>query len=300
MIIVDSRADKIKRIIIIILVAATIIVAAWLAISFFERRAEEKKISSQEAGKRQGDNGENRSVSETEAEFDQDRKACLEFFSGLENADTEAIKTKEKEIVEADIEKAKYYYFCLSLKNNNEQYCDALKSNEDAFKNCQQRFSFFSNFFFPALKTNSCDSKFIDACKNAGGSDCESSCRGLILKEAGECEKIAGSAAVKSACLAINKKDDAIACNSSNEDDRKSCQELFYFLKAIRENNASYINKIEHAAFRPIAQLFFDSNSQCEKILAGFGENACNKKYTQDYLRELEGQAGQQQNIGVK
>lgn len=289
MIIIDSRAAKIKKIIIVVAIAAIaaeIILAIWL----MQGSNQVNKVGEPNgAGEAQGD------------KFSPDLGGCLKYFSGLDKMPTEAVKLKEKEIVEMDIGKASGYYLCLSLKNNNIQYCDALNTNEDALKNCQNGFSEYARTIFPALKANRCDAEFIDACKNTGTINCESLCRGLILRDMAECnnDDLSKDPLMKNMCLAINK-DDVNICNSANEDDRKNCQEVFYFFKAARENNVSYLDKIEDVNFRSIAQLYFDPKAQCEKILARFGEYACNERYSRQLLETPGSQTGEPQKNEVK
>ena len=272
MIIIDSRAEKIKKIIVIILIVVIVAAVSWLAVAYFGKKMEKKRLSSQEPGQT------NKVVSPAEDELKQGREVCLKFLNGLDKMSTEAVKSKEKEIVEADIGKASPYYLCLSIKNNDNHYCDALNANADALKNCQDGFVQYAKTFFPALKANRCDPEFINECNSVGEKNCESSCRGLVMKELAECDNILNNPALKNACLSINK-DDVNVCNSTDENERKICQETFYFLKAVRENNVSYLDKIEDVGYRSVLKLYFDPNTQCEKIMAGFGDYACNQRF---------------------
>lgn len=278
--IIDSKEAKIKKIIIVIVIVtvavAAVIITAWLA------TRESNQINNE---KIEVPNGFKDALVGEKPTFD--LEGCLKNFSGLDKMSTEDVKLKQKEIVEMDIGKASDYYLCLSIKNNNSQYCDALNTSADALKSCKSGFIKYTKTIFPALKANQCDAQSIDACKSTGTDNCESSCRGLILKEMAECDNLSNNYVEKNMCLAINN-DDVSICNSMNESDRKNCTEVFYFFKAAREKNASYIDKIEDVDFRPIAQLYFDPETRCEKILAGFGEYSCDEKYSRHLLETPE------------
>jgi hypothetical protein len=237
---------------------------------------------------------------EIENKFKQELDGCINKFAGLDNMKTEEVEKLKVDIVSMNKMKARDYYVCQAVKNNDSKYCDALKDDGENYVFCQNEYTQVSGMKFPALKSNSCDQQIIDACRRSGSTDCEIICQGLFLGKIDECNKLKDGNPLKSACLAISQKDISLCSSLKNKDDQGICQEGFYFVRAARENNPSLLDSIENLAERSIIMLYFDKNYRCEKILNGFGENACNIKYNNDYLQAMKKSLGGSQGNNEK
>lgn len=237
--------------------------------------------------------------SKVENKLEQEIDECIKKFSGLEDMKTEEVEKLNADIVSTNAMKARYYYVCQAVKNNDSKYCDALKADEKNYAFCQEEYIQLSGMTFPALKSNSCDKQIIDACKRSGSDDCETICQGLYLGKIDECNKLQDGNPLKGACLAIDQKDINLCSALKSKNDRRTCQEEYYFVRAVKEDNPSLLDSIEDAAERFTVMLYFDKNHECEKILAGFGEDVC-KKYDLNYLNTLKGQIDEPQKNEVK
>lgn len=225
--------------------------------------------------------------------FSQERWDCIQKFSGLENMKTEEVQKLNADIVSLNSMGARNYYVCLAVKNDDSKYCDALKADGEGYAFCQNEYLQVSGMKFPALKSNSCDQKVIDACKKTGGTDadCQIICQGLYLGNIDECNKLEDGNSLKSACLAIDQKDINVCSALKNTDDQGICREEYYFVRAVKENNPSLLDNIENVDERTITNLYFDKNYKCERMLSGFGQNGCDRKYNIDYLQTLRNSA---------
>lgn len=298
MIIIDREA-AIKRKIIIGVIALVVLVAAGFAVWYFFIKTNKSAAptnetpSATEGASPDETNGTVKTedlLPEIEAEnkFKQDRGECLKKFMGLENLTPEGIDKLQADIVGMGSTKTRDYYACRAIKNNDSTYCDVVNANKDDFNFCQSEFALFSGMLFPALKSNSCDQQMISACAKTGSPDCENVCQGYVLNNSEACNNLKDGigSPLKSTCIAINNKDISVCSALKEVDDQKSCQEIYYFTTAAKENNLSGINNIDDPSFLVIANLYFNKNYNCEKLLAGFGDDACNNKYNSDYLQE--------------
>jgi len=281
MVIIDSKKPKIKKIIIAVVIAAAIITIFLMSLVFRAKKINSpllQKTNQEIKTSRPSEEETSQADSQKPEDLNKDRETCLSFFEGLENMSTDEVKVKEKDLVMMYVEKSASYNLCLAIKKNDKKYCDPLEVNPEKYQECLDNFVKYSKIIFPSLRANRCDPEFIDACKSTGENNCESSCRGLVMKEIAECDNILNNPVLKNACLAINR-DDVSLCNlSGNEDEETACQETFYFFEAVKENNASLLENIKVIDFKAIAQLYFDPNYQCEKVLTGMSYNACGKK----------------------
>lgn len=268
MVIIDSKKARTKKIIIAVVIAAVVITIFWLSSVVRETI----KTS------RPGEEETSQADLQRPEDLNQDRETCLSFFGGLENMSTDEVIAKEKDLIGMYVEKAASYNLCLAIKKNDKKYCDPLKVKPEKYQECLNNFVKYSEIIFPSLRANRCDPKLIDACKSTGEKNCESSCRGLVMKQLAECDNILNNPELKNACLSINKNDINLCNLSGNEDEGTTCQEIFYFFEAAKENNASLLENIKDIDFKAIAQLYFDPNYQCEKVLTGTSYNACGKK----------------------
>lgn len=303
-----SKKNIIRMVVLVVFVAA--IFGAW---TYFKKKNNTANVSSSlkgdlsssEAGAipppteiAKKETAAKMAVVEAENKFKQDLGECLGRFKNLEDMKTENVMNLKEDMVGINIMGTRDYYVCLAVKNDDSKYCDALKTDTDAFAFCQNEFLQVTGMMFPALKSNSCDQQVIDVCKRTGDSEsdnCEAVCQGLYLGNVDQCNKIGDKSPLKSACLAINKKDIGLCSTLKDVDDENICEEEYYFITAAKENNPSLLDKIENAGERSVVKLYFDKNYKCEKILEGFGDNACNKKYNFDYLQEQEKAAGASQ-----
>lgn len=302
MIIIDRKAIIIKKIVIGTMVLI-VLLAAGFAVWYFSKKANKpanlvdptasvsNTVSLDQQMNNANNNGSPQPHVEAENKFKQERGECIKKFTGLENMNTEDVDKLKADMVNMDIMKARDYYTCQAVKNDDSKYCDAVKADGESYAFCQNEYLQVSGMMFPALKSNSCDQQIIDVCKRTGGAGCDIICQGLYLGNVDECNKLKDGNPLKGACLAINQKDTSPCSALKSVDDQGICQEEYYFIRAAKENNPTLLDSIENISERTIVKLFFDKNYRCEKILAGFGENACNKKYNIDYLQTLKNAA---------
>jgi hypothetical protein len=313
MIIIDRKAIITRRIVIGAIVLIMLIVVGFAVWTFFMTNdvttPASNPVNSSKVASPNGTNGTEKKEGVQLSDFELEEKLkqlideCSKKFAGLENMTPQEVEKLKSDIVNINIEKARDYYVCQAVKNNNSKFCDALKADGENYAFCQNEYLQVSGMKFPALKSNSCDQQIIDACKKSGGSessDCEIVCQGLFLGKIDECNKLKNGNPLKSACLAIDQKDVNICSALKNEDDQGICQEEYYFVRAARENNPSLLDNIKNIAEHSITMLYFDKNYSCGKILAGFGENACKNKYNYDYLQEMKKTLGVSQGNNDK
>jgi hypothetical protein len=309
MTIIDKKALIIKRIFIGVTALIVLLAVGFAARYFFMKEnkvktpaGETTSISNVEKNgtEKTGDSSPENKI---ESKFMDEYGECKKKFAGLDNMKTEEVEKLKADIVDINAIGARDYYVCLAVKNDDSKYCDAMKDNRENYAFCQNEYDQVSGLMFPALRSSSCDQKIIDACKRTGGAgsaDCESICQGLYLGKVEECNKLKDGSPLKSACLAINKKEISPCSTLKEIDDEKICEEEYYFIRAVKENNQLLLEKIENIGERAIANLYFDKNYRCEKILAGFGENACSMKYNFDYLQTMKKSAESSQENSNK
>ncbi|TRZ52251.1 hypothetical protein D4R99_03105 [bacterium] len=301
MIIIDRKKIIIKKIVIGVIVLLVLLAVGFAVWRFFIKAKKTATPASETASvsntvSPNETNGTSNTGSpppqvQAENQFRLDLGECIKKFTGLENMTSQEVDKLKSDIVSINITKARDYYVCQAVKNDDSKYCDAVKADGESYTFCQNEYLQVSGMMFPALKSNSCDQQIIDVCKRTGGADCDIICQGLYLGNVDECNKLKDGNPLKGACLAINQKDTSPCSALKSADDQGICQEEYYFIRAAKENNSSLLDSIENISERTIVKLFFDKNYRCEKILAGFGENACNKKYNIDYLQTLKNSA---------
>jgi hypothetical protein len=238
---------------------------------------------------------EKKTLPEIEAEnkFMSDKGECKKKFMGLENMTSEEIDKLQASIVDINVTNAKYYYTCQAIKNGNSKYCDAVKVDGSSYDFCQKGLVIYSEMIFPALRSNSCDQQISAACAKSGVTDCENVCQGLISNNSDACNQLKDidGSPDKSTCLAINNKEIKACSSLKTADDQQTCNEMYYFIRAAKDNDPSLLNSIEDINGRAIFELYFNKNYRCEKLLVGFGDNACDRKYNYDYLQTLKSTA---------
>jgi len=191
------------------------------------------------------------------SDFNADKESCLDLFKTV----------KMEDLLASDRLQATSFISCEAVKTGNASECNLLKSDEGAFGTCQDMANTYLNFVYPVFEKKDCLMSFSSA-------DDKNACSGFIFNREEDCRKITNSLTEKSICLAV-AQDKISACDQlQDKKEAEGCQNFYYFAKAVKENNLSYIDNITSGAGTALARLFFDRNLSCADLLT-----ASNKKY---------------------
>jgi hypothetical protein len=236
-----------------------------------------------------------KSDQQIEDDFEKDNADCVSQLNGLESKTMDEIKGVMPEMLKIGFFDAENFITCTAVKENKTDYCDLLSdsSRQDV---CKKLTSLFVNTMFPSLKTDTCSADAINACKEAGQSGCEDMCTGLVLSKSKEdCEKLQGNSQAKTVCLAINQDDLSICDSLSGIEAKDECQVFYYFIKAVRNNDPSFLDYIVNRGSYGVFELYFDPQYDCRALLKKFGDNNCPSFYRVKRLQLLKSARDSQQ-----
>ena len=203
---------------------------------------------------------------EVRADFAEEKEACLGMFT----------ETKPAEMLEADRLQAISFISCQAVKKDDIKECDLLKGDEDAFKNCQEMAETYLNFAYSVFRQKDCSlSSFSDDQKNM--------CGGLISGDAGVCEQLASPE--KTICSAVAQDKISVCDQTQNDNEKDSCRDFYYFAKAAKENNLSYLDSVKSGTGLAIYKLFFDGSLSCSDLLAPSNEAYCSIVFSDELLQ---------------
>jgi len=201
---------------------------------------------------------------------EKDKEECLNFFNRI------------KEVYENDFE-TDYpiigdYVLCESIKSKDINQCEKLKNLKNDYRQlyekCRQGVGDYLYNILPMLETGECAQEgeyyndgFYEICRVFNGDNIDM-CDGIqddILKQG---------------CIALSK-DSVAECETLPEEPVEEdkfgedgieetigiCKDIFYMLKALKDNNKDYINYIESQDTVFYVELYYDNNNDCREMI---------------------------------
>ncbi len=196
-----------------------------------------------------------KTYAELGADFEQEKKVCLE----------RVAENSLKEILSSDRVQAVSLASCQAVKRKDVEICGALKTDERSYNACREMAATQLNFVFPMFEKKDCSSGDFSEEQKAV-------CSGVISGEASDCEKISNSSIGKPICLAVAQNNISLCDSAQN---KQGCQDFFYFAKAVKENQRSYMDNIKSGTNFALYSLFFDKEASCPDLLKKSNESYC-------------------------
>jgi hypothetical protein len=211
---------------------------------------------------------------EIKNEFNKEKQDCLDRFK----------TTQPENILAADVNQAISLITCQAIKNNNLSQCDLLKTNQSAFQQCQEMAAWHLKVIFPALRSRDCSAEIIKECEALKLENCQAICQGFILGNTESCNQIKTLSLQGAMCLAITQKNISLCQSLQNQGDITDCQDIYYFIRAVKENQPPLLDNIKNGINFAIGKLFFNQTLLCEDLLTAFNEPYCSQTYSPEAL----------------
>lgn len=208
-----------------------------------------------------------RSDEAIKADFAKQKEGCQKFFE----------ITKPENMLEIDGIQSVNFAICQAIKNNDISSCDLVKGDQAALTKCQTAAKNYLDFTFPIFREKSCS---LDNLSDAQKGMCDA----WLFGKAEGCDK--ADPAGKTICLAVAKNDISV-CNQLSGDSQDGCKQVYYFVKAAKENKISYLDQLKSSAEAAISKLYFDRSQSCATLLAPEIGIYCEASYSDEHLKRL-------------
>lgn len=204
---------------------------------------------------------------EVVAEFNQERQNCLDRFRNV---------TDLKNVLEADANQALSSAVCQALRAGDKDICGELSGNESVFRQCREITRTYLDLVFPSFQNKNCAATALSA-------EEKNICGGMVFDKPENCARVA-NALQKAICLAVaeNKISD---CDALAGGDKDNCQDFYYFARAVKENNQSYLDKVKSSVGSAVYKLYFNRDLACVDLFASSNEKYCQETFSADLLK---------------
>lgn len=186
---------------------------------------------------------------------------------------------------------------CLAIKNNNGDLCNLLKErNSEEFIYCQRMYILAEILNLISTKNQNCE-EVAEKCANLQDEKysfvtCQGLCKGLTENDINSCSTIPDEG-MNQACRTIVSNDLSL-CQNDIEDAQRKCQNLFYLVHSIKENDKALLEKIipgpkkeypqstsagDYYTFLNFGKFFFGEKEICEEFFSENHDALCNEKY---------------------
>jgi len=197
--------------------------------------------------------------------FTREKEACLNRFTG----------TKLEDLLKADRFQATAFISCQAVKENDAGKCDWLKDDELAVESCREMADIYLKFVYPLFEKKDCSSGSWD-------SDDKNMCNGMLLNNVEDCERMSESLAGKTICLAVAQDEISVCDQAKNNNEKNGCRDFYYFAKAAKKGDFSYLDKVESGTGLAIYKLFFNRNLSCVDLLSLSNKKYCDVVFSEE------------------
>jgi hypothetical protein len=204
-------------------------------------------------------------VKKEKQSFSREKETCQNRFTN----------TKSEDLLAADRFQATSLISCQAVKKKDANECNLLKDNKRAFENCQDMAKTYLKFVYPIFEKKDCLADSLNP-------DEKNICSGLILGNAGDCEKVSESSAGKAICLAVAQDKISVCDQVQDSEEKNGCRDFYYFAKAAKEGDLSYLDRVSSGTGFAIYKLFFNRDLSCTDLLKSSNEKYCDVVFSEE------------------